>query len=337
MKAIRLHGPDDLRCDTIPEPEIGPEDVLIRVKSVGICGSDLTYVKVGGVGLPVTAPIGLGHELSGVVDRTGSGVQDLSPGMRVVVNPMGGGNAIGNGMIDGAFAPLLRVCNARLGDSIYRIPDHLDFETAALAEPLSVALHAVNRARVDDATKAVVFGVGPIGLGIVACLRQRGCRQIVAVDMSDQRLARAQTLGASVTVNPSRENVRDVLVDTHGHGQNFGQSCVNSDVFFEVTGAAQVITNVIDFARFQARLVIVAVHAAPVEVNFQLALAKEMDILMSMAYPDEFPAVIAMLAGGEINVTAMISHRFGFEDFFEAFATARDSVTSAKVLIDFSN
>lgn len=337
MKAIRLHGPQDLRCDTIPEPDVGPGDVLVSVKSVGICGSDLTYAKVGGVGAPVSEPIGLGHELSGVVERVGSAVRDVQPGMRVVVNPMGSGNAIGNGMVDGAFAPLLRVCNARLGESVYAIPDHLDFATAALAEPLSVAMHAVNRAGVDEASRAVVFGAGPIGLGIVACLRQWGCRDIVAVDMSDQRLARAKTLGAAVTINPSRESVRDMLSNTHGHGQHFGMPCVGSDVFFEVTGAAQVIADVIDIARFHARLVVVAVHAAPVAVNFAQALAKEMDIFMSMAYPDEFPAVIAMLASGEIDGKAMISHRFGFEDFFEAFAVARDPVASAKVLVEFSS
>lgn len=335
MKAIRIHGPQDLRCDTIREPDVGPEDVLVKVKVAGICGSDLTYVKVGGVGAPVREPIGLGHELAGVIERVGSNVHDMQPGMRVVVNPMGSGNAIGNGMVEGAFAPLLCVRNARLGDSIHPIPDHLDFDTAALAEPLSVALHAVNRADVNAATKAVVFGAGPIGLGIVLCLRQKGLRNIVAVDLSEQRLARARELGADITLNPSRDDLREALAGAHGQGQNFGLPCVNSDVYFEVTGAARVITDVIDLARFHARLVVVAVHHAPVAVNFQAALAKEMDFVMSMAYPNEFPAVLAMLASGENDASAMISHRFPFDAFFEAFATAQDPANSAKVLVNF--
>jgi len=207
--------------------------VLVKVAAAGICGSNLTYVKVGGVGAPMIEPIGLGHELSGRIHRVGDNVRDLQPGTRVIVNPMGNGNAIGNGMVDGAFAPLLRVCNATLGDSIHPIPDHLSFENAALAEPLSVVLHAVNRAEVDEQSKAVVFGAGPIGLSIVLWLHRKGLKNIVVVDMSDQRLERAKALGADVTINPSRDNLSDTMGAAHGKRLHFGVPCVNSNVFLK--------------------------------------------------------------------------------------------------------
>lgn len=335
MQAIRIHGPSDLRNDTIDVPAIGPNDVLVKVAVAGICGTDLTYTKVGGVGAPTAQPIGLGHELAGTIHSMGSDVRDLQLGMRIIVNPMGSGNAIGNGMVDGAFAPLLRVCNAKIHDSIHPIPDHLSFETAALAEPLSVALHAVNRAEVDANSKAVVFGAGPIGLGIVLWLHRKGLKNIVAVDMSDQRLERAKALGADVTVNPSREDLGEKIAAAHGKGQHFGQPCMNSDVYFEVSGAAGVIPSAINLARFQARVVVVAVHHEPVPVNFQAALAKEMTFITSMAYPNEFPTVISMLADRSNNASAMISHRFPFDAFFDAFAMAQDREHSAKVLVTF--
>lgn len=335
MQAIRIHGPSDLRNDTIDQPPIGPNDVLVKVVAAGICGSDLMYTKVGGVGYPTPEPIGLGHELAGTIHSIGSNVRDMQPGMRVTVNPMGSGNAIGNGMIDGAFAPLLRVCNAKIHDSIHPIPDHLDFETAALTEPLSVALHAVNRAEVNADTKAVVFGAGPIGLGIVLWLHKKGLKSIIAVDMSDQRLERAKALGADVTINPSRDDLAAKIGAAHGVGQHFGQPCMNSDVYFEVSGARSVIPDTINLARFQARVIVVAVHHEPIPLNFQSALAKEMTFITSMAYPNEFPEVISMLADKNNNADAMISHRYPFDAFFDAFAMAQDRDHSAKVLVTF--
>ena len=335
MKAVRLHGPGDFRLDQIDEPRPGPADVVVRVAASGICGSDFTYVRTGGVAAPVIEPIGLGHELAGVIEAAGSEVRDLRPGMRVIVNPMGSGNAIGNGSPEGAFAPLLLVRNARVGDSIHPIPDHLPFDKAALAEPLSVALHAVNRSKVEPGAKVAVFGAGPIGLGILLFLRRRGIDDVVVIDMSDDRLARASALGAGITINPARDDVAARLGEAHGRGELFGWPVVQTGCFFEVSGAASVIPSIIAMAPFHARLTVVAVHHEPVPVNFQMALGKEMTITTSMAYPNEFPDVIAMLAEGAVDVSPMISHRFPLDAFQDAFAVAQDRDRSAKVLITF--
>jgi len=335
MKAVRLHGPNDFRVDQIDAPTPGLADVVVRVAACGICGSDITYVRTGGVAGPVGAPIGLGHELSGTIEAVGREVRGLEPGMRVIVNPMGGGNAIGNGSPEGAFAPLLLVRNAAVGDGVHPIPDDLPFDTAALAEPLSVSLHAVNRAKVAQGSKVAVFGAGPIGLGIVLFLRQHGVDDVAVIDMSDQRLGRARALGARITLNPARDDVAAGLGDAHGRGEIFGWPFVDTDTFFEVSGARSVIPSIIQLAPFHAQLIVVAVHHEPVPVNFQMALGKEMTITTSMAYPDEFPDVLATLAGGAVDVTPMISHRYPLEAFAEAFSMAQDRDESAKVLITF--
>lgn len=334
MKAVRLHGPGDLRLDEIAEPVPGPGDVVVRVAACGICGSDLMYLRTGGVAAPVAEPIGLGHELAGTIAAAGREVRGLEPGMRVTVNPMGGGNAIGNGSPEGAFAPLLLVRNAALGDGVHRIPDSLSFEKAALAEPLSVSLHAVNRSRAAPGSRVAVFGAGSIGLGIELALRRRGVTEIAVVDLSEQRLARARALGARVTINPAREDTAARLGSVHGRGEIFGWPVVQTDTFFEVAGSANVIPSIIQMAPFHAELVVVAVHHDPVPVDFQMALGKEMTLTTSMAYPNEFPEALEVLSSGA-DVSPMVSHRFPLEDYARAFAVAQHRDASGKVLITF--
>ena len=264
----------------------------------------------------------------------GREVRGLTPGTRVIVNPMGGGNAIGNGSPEGAFAPLLLVRNAVLGDGIHVIPDSLPFERAALAEPLSVSLHAVNRAAARPASKVAVFGAGSIGLGIVLFLRRNRVEDIAVVDVSEQRLARARALGARITINPAREDVATRLGEAQGRGDLFGWPVVETDTFFEVSGAPSVIPSIIGMAPFHASLVVVAVHHEPVPVNFLMALGKEMTITTSMAYPNEFPEVLETLSGG-VDIEPMISHRFPLDEYAAAFAMAQNRDESGKVLITF--
>lgn len=335
MKAIRVHGPDEFHLDEIPEPAAGPGDIVVRVAACGICGSDMTYIATGGVAAPATEPFGLGHELSGVIETVGGEVADLVPGMRVIINPMGNGNAIGNGAPEGAFAPRLLVRNASRGDSVHPIPDDLPFERAALAEPLSVGMHAVNRAAPEAKDKVAIFGGGPIGLGVLLFLRRRGIDDVIVIDMADQRLDRARNLGAAATINPSQEDVAEALGRHHGTDSLFGWPVIGTNRFFEVSGAASVIPDIVAMAPFHAQLAVVAVHAEPVPINFQMVLGKEMTITTSMAYTNEFPAVLEALNDPDFDVAHLTSHRFQLDDFSEAFATARDTSTSSKVLVTF--
>lgn len=335
MKQVRIHGPNLFQLDEVPRPAPGPDDVLVRVAACGICGSDIGYVALGGASGPADSPMPLGHELSGDVAAIGSNVKGLSLGTRVVVNPMAANNLIGNGGLEGGFAPFVLVRNVMADQSLYPIPDTLPFEIAALAEPLAVAFHAVNRAEVRPQTRVTVFGAGPIGLGIVVGLRRRGVTDIVVVDLSPRRLELARRLGASVTVNPAVADVRDTLSQCHGVSELFGWPVVNTDVFIDASGAPNVIQDVVAMCRYGARLVVVAVHKHPIPVDFRLVLAKELVITGAIGYPVEFPEVVEMLGRGETDVSPLISHRFAFDDFEQAFARARDPSTSLKVVVEF--
>lgn len=334
MPSVIVHGPDDVRIDQIETPSPGPGDIVVRVAACGICGTDLGYARAGRLPVGSVGPIPLGHEFSGTIESAGADVSDFRPGQRVVVDPTTPANYIGSGG-PGAFAPLILVRDVGSQPMIYPIPDSLDFETAALVEPLSVALHGVHRSGAKPGEKVVVFGAGPIGLGVVAMLRHKGVTDIIAVDRSNGRLARAKALGARVTLNPDEGDIWPAIAAAHGAGELYGMPVVGTDQFIEVSGAPPVIPAILAHAKFHAHLTVIAVHHQDVPVNFATALSKEMRITTAMAYPTEFGEVVDILASGAIDTAALVSHRFDFADFPQAFATAADAGRAAKVLVTF--
>ncbi len=334
MKHLAVHGPNDIRVDEIAEPRPGPDDIVVKVAACGICGSDVGYARVGGITQASSTLTPLGHEFAGVIAEVGTGVTKFRVGQRVAVNPSDPVNMIGSGGA-GALAERVLVRQAEALGAILPLPEGLSFETAAMAEPLSVALHGVNRSGAKPGDKVVVFGTGCIGLGVVSHLKRTGVDDIIAIDKSDERLKRAQALGAAVTLNPDRDDIWARIAQSHGAGTLFGFPYVGSDVFLEVSGAPGVIPEIIANARFNAQLTVLAVHHTPVQVNFLTALAKELSINLSMAYPNEFPEVLSLLSAEEIEIQPMISHRFSFDEIQEAFEIAKNPEASAKVMVMF--
>ena len=330
MPQVRIHGVDDVRVDAVERPVIGDDDALIQVSMCGICGSDLSYIAMGGVG--AIRPMPLGHELSGVVAQTGANVSHVAEGDPVVVNPMACGNGIGNGGPEGAFAPFLKVRGAD-ERAVIKVPSSLSAETAALIEPLAVAMHGCRQGRVAASDKAVIFGAGPIGLCAVINLRHLGLRDVVVVDLSEFRLRIAEKLGA-VPFKADDGDLSEFLIERHGRADVMGMPAPGSDVFFEATGAAAVFEQIVGGAKTGARVVVLGVHKQPAQLDLLSLLMRELVVVGSMAYPDEFPDVIDMLRGGEVDVEPLISHRFPLSQFDRALAQARDSGGAAKVLVD---
>jgi len=331
MKQVNIHGPNEVAIDEVPVPNPGPRDAVIRVSACGICGSDLGYVKLGGVAGPTGNPMPLGHEFAGVVESIGSEVDGLEIGTRVVVNPMSNGNTIGNGGGEGAFAPYVLVPNAADGSAIFPIPDELPMDIAALAEPLSVGLQGVRRCDARAGEKVVVFGAGPIGLAAVASLRFLGVEDIISVDLAQHRLEIAQKLGAKSILNPSTDDVWSAIRDLHGTAPVLGAPMAGSDVYIEASGASVVIEQVLQNCKSEARLSILGLHRAPIPVNFLLVMIKSMMIVGSMAYPDDWSESLELLSSADLS--PMISHRFPLDAFHQALAIAQNPAVGAKVLI----
>ncbi|WP_062261778.1 zinc-dependent alcohol dehydrogenase [Endozoicomonas arenosclerae] len=332
MPQVRIHGQNKVQLDWIDRPVAGPDDVIVQVEQCGICGSDLGYIARGGLG--ADSPMPLGHELAGTVLEAGDKVRHVRVGDRVTVNPEANGNGIGNYGPEGGFAPLLKVRGASEDEqAVMPLPEGMSFETGALIEPLSVAMHAVHQGQAKAQDRAVIFGAGPIGLGILQVLSYYGLKEVVVVDRSRYRLGVAESLGA-VPFQADSGDLSAFLQERHGVTKLMGMPVPDSDLYFEATGAGAVFQQAVSLSKRGGRLVVVGVHKEPVQLDLVNVLIRELTITASMAYPDEFPRVIEMLESGKVHPQSMISHRFALQDFDEALDTARDPESAIKVMVN---
>lgn len=335
MQQVYVCGPNDVQQQEVAPPVAGPEDVVVDVAACGICGSDLSYIKMGGLPGPNGEPMPLGHELSGVVSVVGAEVEGIEVGQRVVVNPMAADNSIGNGGREGGFTQQLLVRNASQDRCVYPIPKELSDIQGALVEPLGVAMHAVNQSEAKPGDKVVVFGAGPIGLGVIVCLQYIGITDIIAVDLSAVRLDIARRLGAKATFNAADGDSWEWIREQLGSEELYGMPVAGADIYFDAAGSGPVVRAIFDNAKFGARLIGVAMHQQEISLPFFYVMAKELVIKGAMAYPDEFDGVLAMLLSGKVDVTPMVSHQFDFADFEQALAMAQQADKAAKVVVTF--
>ncbi|MGI9590688.1 MAG: zinc-dependent alcohol dehydrogenase, partial [Myxococcota bacterium] len=291
------------------------------------------YIKLGGVAGPGPEPMPLGHEFSAVVERVGAEVKRVAPGQRVVVNPLAGGN-IGNGGDTGAFAPEILVREVEAGDVLFPIPDALPFDRAALAEPLGVGMHAVDRLNLQPGEKVAIFGAGPIGLMCLATLKHRGFEDVAIVDLSENRLGLARELGADLALDAGKQDVWERLREAHGTELFLGMvPTPATDALVEASGAPGLLRDMVGQARPDARISIVALHRQPQEIDFMMVMAKQISLIGSMAYPDDYSEMVRMLS--DVDLSPAITHRFPLERFDEALATAQDPTRAGKVMIEF--
>lgn len=333
MRLITIHGVEDLRLDQVAPPVCGPRDAIIRVRACGICGTDISHLRTGGKWNPMP----LGHEAAGTVIEVGPEVKDVTIGQRVLVNPTGTGNSknvIGCGGTEGAFTENLLVREAKLGATLLPVPDGLPLDIAALAEPLAVALHGINRSEARPGEKVAIFGCGPIGLGMILWLRRRGVTDIAAIDLSSDRLAMAREFGAAHCIQAGVDDLSEALKAAHGTAPSYRGTGAGTDLFIDVAGAPTILSDIIAVARRHSRLVITASYKTPVTVDLGSLLGLEMNITTAVAYPTELADALAALPDIQDQASRLITHRFAFDDALEAFAVARQPIAS-KVMIEF--
>lgn len=333
MKVAVLHGPDDLRLDDAQRPIAGAKDLVIRVRAAGICGTDLHFRHMGP---RYQEPMPLGHEFAGEVVDAGAEVTQFRIGDRVAYNSNNSPADMGRGGECGGFSNyvVLREVDGQV-QSLCRVPDSVSLDHAALVEPLSVAAHAVNRADPRAGESIAIFGVGPIGLGIVTALRMRGIEDIVAFDLSPLRRERALALGARAAFDPREHAPSAILKELRGSGTIWGIEYPRTDIYFEVSGAPGLLSQIADFSMKRSRIIVVAMQRHPVTLDGTKLMSKEISLIGASGYPTEFPEVMAKLAAKTVDPEAMITHRFPFSDFLHAFEVADDASQAAKVLLTF--
>jgi L-idonate 5-dehydrogenase len=334
MKKLAIHAAEDIRWEDADTPEPEQGEVRLRVKYVGICGSDLHYFFHGANGeYTIREPLTPGHELSAVVDADPSG--RLLPGTPVVVHPARYGVDVpgledrphlrpgGDYLGSAAAAPHRQGGAAEyliVDEGMVRVlPDGLPLERAALAEPLAVALHAVSLASGVAAGRVLVVGAGPIGLLVLAAAQRAGADSVAASDVRAEALERAGSLGADELLLVGRDAVADE----------------SYDVVFECSGAPVALSQAVRAARRGGSVVQVGMLPnADIAVNLAPMLGKELTLHGAFRFSSEIDDAIALLSETD-RLDAVVTHVIAAQDAVEAFAVARDSSLSSKVLLAF--
>jgi L-iditol 2-dehydrogenase len=314
MRALLLKEYKQLELVEMPEPAVGPDDVLVRVKACGICGSDV-HGYDGSTGRRIP-PVVMGHEAAGVVSRTGERVTRFRIGDRVTFDSTVScghcyfcrrgevnlcdcrqvlGASIGEYRRNGAFAELVAVPE----HIVYPLPDGLTFEDGAMIEAVSVAVHAVGLTPVTLGDTAVVVGAGMIGLLVLQALRLAGCSRIIAVDIDEKRLSLAREYGADLVLNAGASDVPAAVREyTSGRG---------ADIGMEVVGTSETLRTAAESLRKGGALTLVGNITPKVEFPLQWVVTRQIRVMGSCASAGEYPACIDLLARKAIQVDRLIS------------------------------
>lgn len=346
MKAARIYGVKDVRIEQVDEPQVSTNEVKVQVGWGGICGSDLHAYHYG-LGIPtepneltgMTASVILGHEFAGTVVEIGEGVTAVSVGDRVAIEPLlypdddlyvkQGHYNLANRFAfmglqsNGGFAEYA-VMNERM---VHKLPEQVSLEEGALIEPTAVALQAVRSSQLKVGQTVAVFGVGPIGLLTIISAKAAGAAQIIAVDISKERLALAQEVGATLTINSLEENPADTILSLYKDGV---------DIAYEAAGAEITFQTALTVLKKRGQLMIIAAYGKPVSLDVtQHLLLKEINITASFAYANIFPEVIHLIASGRMDVKKVITKKIALDDLVEGGLELLEKDKShAKILVE---
>ena len=343
MKTITAHAAKDLRGEDHETPTPDPGEVLVAMAAGGICGSDLHYYNHGGFGtVRLKEPMILGHEVSGRIEALGKGVSGLQKGQLVAVSPSRAcgactycaegnqnhclnmrfyGSAMPFPHIQGAFREML------VADATQCVPaDGLTASEAAMAEPLSVVLHAAKLAGDLFGKRVLITGCGPIGLLAVLGARQAGAGEIVATDVTDFTLQKAKIVGADHTVNvaESQDGLTGFTVDK-GH----------FDVLFECSGMGAALNAAVPAMRPKATIVQLGL-GGDMTLPLQAMTAKELSLKGSFRFHAEFALAVEMMRAKRLDVAPLITHQLPMDNAVEAFEMASDRTSAIKVHLVFS-
>ncbi len=320
MKAVIITGPGKLEIVEKPKPCPGPGEILVKVEYCGICGSDLHAFHTGFLQPDLT----IGHEFSGIVSEAGPGCENWPPGERVA-----GNNIIACGSCSfcaeerdnqclnmrrlgitgpGAMAEFIVLP----GKDLHRLPENTSLEQAALAEPLSVGLHAVNKFDPDSVENALIIGAGTIGLMVLSLLKLRGIENILVIEPDPERAALAKKMGAAALIDPQKVNT-DAEV-------NRLTSKRGAELVFECAGLPATIQDACNFAASASTVIVLSICYQPVEINFLSLVTREIDIKTAFGKTGaEFKEAVRLIVDKAVDLSPLISRIIPLGSIKEGF------------------
>lgn len=330
-KAVVFYGVDNFKIEELEVPKVGPDDVMVRVKAVGVCGSDVHFYKEGRIGPYVPQPGHIiGHECAGEIVEVGARVTDRKVGDRVAIEPgtpcghcdlckVGKYNLCKNMMFMGHPDP------AREGALVeytvlpaaftYLLPDTMSFEEGAMIEPLAVAMQALKRGRVKAGQTVAILGAGPIGLSILLAAKAFGCTEIYMTDPLEYRMDYAKQFGATQVFNAATADyVKGIMAATGGRGV---------DVVFEAAGNPDAYKNSTAIATRGGVVVFLGMAAAEMfPINVFEIIDRELDVTSVFRYENVYGQAIRLAGSGLIDMNQLITHKMPFEKAGEAMTAA---------------
>lgn len=333
-QAAVLFAPGDVRTEERPVPRPGEHEVVVEVRSVGVCGSDVHYYEQGRVGeFVVRAPLILGHESSGMVVSVGERVRSLAPGQRVSIEPgvpCFGCTQCRHGRynlcadvrffatppIDGAFQQYVTVPEP----FAYPVPDALSDDAAALLEPLSVAIWACRKAGITTGTRVLVTGAGPIGLLALQVARAQGAAEVAISDVHPYRLDLARALGAHVALDASAGEV--------------GASDLAPDALLECSGSAAALSEAVGRLRPAGNVVLVGMGTDEVRLPLAVLQQRELWVTGTFRYANTWPTARELATSGGVELDRLVTGRFGLDEAEKALRAAEEDANSIKPVVN---
>ncbi|KAI3966991.1 hypothetical protein MKW92_037495 [Papaver armeniacum] len=344
--AAWLLGVDNLQIQPFKLPPLGPHDVRVRMKAVGICGSDVHYLKtMRCADFIVKEPMVIGHECAGIIEEVGKEVKSLIACDRVALEPgiscwrcnlcKDGRYNLCPDMKFFATPPVHGALANQVvhpADLCFKLPDNVSLEEGAMCEPLSVGVHACRRANIGPETNVLIMGAGPIGLVTLLAARAFGAPKIVIVDVDDHRLSVAKKLGADDIVKVST-NIQHVDNEVVQIQKTMG---IGVDVTFDCAGFEKTVRTALNATKPGGKVCLVGMGHNEMTVPLTPAAAREVDVVGIFRYKNTWPLCLEFIQSGKIDVKPLITHRFGFsqEEVVEAFETSARGSTAIKVMFN---
>jgi L-iditol 2-dehydrogenase len=344
MKAVYLTGLGQMEVRQVPAPATpGSLEVLLRIDSLGVCGSDIHYYTQGKIGPQVVAfPQVLGHEFGATIREVGAEVKNLRPGQRVAVDPLVACGAcdqclsgrkntcrhqkfLGNpGQLPGALAEYLVMPAA----SCHPVPDSLSDDEAALVEPFAIGVYAVQMAQLKPGARVGIVGAGPIGLCTLLAMRALAQSTVYVTDLIDERLSLARACGAAWTGNPQRGDVVSTIRQLEPLGL---------DAVFECAGEQDALDQGIELLKPGCALLVIGIPELDrVSFNINLLRRNELRVLSVRRQNESVERAIDLIASGRVNVRPLVTHRFSLDEAaraFELVSTRGDGVVKAIIRV----
>jgi D-xylulose reductase len=331
MKALVLERVGELSLRDIEiHQEMGPDDVRIRIHTVGVCGSDVHYYTHGRIGdFIVNAPMVLGHEAAGTITETGANVTHLKPGDRVcmepgIPDPKSRASRLGIYNVDPAvtFWATPPVNGVLCPETVhpagftYKLADNVSFAEGAMVEPFAVGMQAAARAKITPGDTAVVTGCGTIGIMVALAALAGGCSRVLISDISETKLKLAESYGGITGVNLRQVDLIETVNEaTEGWG---------ADIVFECSGAPAAIRDLFKVVRPGGTVVLVGLPPEPVAVDLAAACSRECRIETVFRYANVFDRALALIAAGKVNLKPLVSGTYTFSQSIAAFERAAE-------------